>query len=75
MTSVAPDTVAVCLDVVHSGSMPGGGSADAAAGQIQADALRAGTGAVSFLDRGDWWRLAVALVPLAALVILGFFLL
>jgi hypothetical protein len=54
--------------------MPGGGgSADAAAGQIQADAMRAGTGAESFLSRGDWWRLALALVPLAALVILGFF--
>jgi hypothetical protein len=51
----------------------GGGSADAAAAQIQADALRAGTGAESFLDRSDWWRLALALVPIAALVILFVF--
>jgi hypothetical protein len=51
----------------------GGGSGDAAAGQIQADALRAGTGAESFLSRGDWWRLALALVPIAAIVVVGFF--
>jgi hypothetical protein len=53
--------------------MTGGGNADAAAAQNLANALRAGTGAETFLDRSDWWRLALALVPLAALVILGFF--
>lgn len=51
----------------------GGGSADAAAGQNQADAMRAGKGAEAFLRRGDWLRLALAALPILAIVVLGIF--
>lgn len=51
----------------------GGGSANAAAGQIQADAMRAGKGSESFLHRGDWVRLALAAIPIVAIVVLGIF--
>ncbi len=49
----------------------GGGSGEAAGAQNQADALRAGNGGVWRLERGDWLRLALAAIPIVALVVLG----
>jgi preprotein translocase subunit SecG len=53
----------------------GGGSANAASAQNQADAMRAGKGAESFLRRSDWLTLALAAIPIVAILVLALFVL
>lgn len=53
----------------------GGGSGNAMAGQNQADAMRMGSRGLRGLERSDWIKLAIAALPLVALVVLGLFLL